>query len=184
MSFFSRLFSVSTSKNREFWFSHAIILAATIIAVYLAASAGLKSAVQFELIKSDRDSYYMRSALLEELKDNLDNIESWGKEYRSGKAGEFIGKPDDFKLDTYVWTSMKESPSTFEIPSEILTNIRRYYRNTDIALAKMTSKKSSSSTVVDTMLEQSKDIRANTLELLEANIKSLKTKLQKLDVPL
>ena len=181
MSFLNHLFSVSTSKDREFWFSHAIILAATIAGVYLAASAGLKSAVQFELIKSDRDSYYMRSALLEELTDNLDSIESWGMEYQSGKAGKFMGKPDDFKLDTYVWTTMKESPATFEIPSEILTSIRRYYRDTDVALSKMTSKKGAADEV-DVMLERSKEIRSNTLNLLETNIESLKSRLQKLGV--
>ena len=66
--------NVSKSKTTEFWVSHLIIFAGTIIGVYLAASAGLKVAIQFELIKSDRDSYYMRSALLDELKDNTDTI--------------------------------------------------------------------------------------------------------------
>ena len=175
--------SISDNKNREFWISHMIILAGTIIGVYLAASAGLKVAVQFELIKSDRDSYYMRSALLDELKDNTNTIKTWGTEYRTGKARKFIGKPDDFKLDTYVWTTMQDNAGTFEIPSEILTKIRRYYRNANIGLSKMTSR-SAAADDVDLMLKQTQVIQENTLPLLESDINQLKKRLDDLDIPL
>jgi hypothetical protein len=43
--------SVDGNEDLKFWVSHLIILLATVLGVYLAASAGLKSAVQFELIK-------------------------------------------------------------------------------------------------------------------------------------
>lgn len=92
------LFDLKDRDNAKFWVSHLIVLFGTVLAVYLAASAGLKTAVQFEVVKSDRDSYYMRSALLDELSDNLDKIQKWGEEYKGGNARKFIGKPDDFVL--------------------------------------------------------------------------------------
>ena len=121
--------NVTGSSNREFWFGHILILLATVFAVYLAASAGLKTAVEFELIKSDRDSYYMRSALLDEVRDNAEQMQRWGKEYRGGKARKFIGNPEDFKLDDYIWQTMKDSSGTFEIPSSLSDlNLLKPYR--------------------------------------------------------
>ena len=175
--------SVAESKNREFWFSHLIVFTATIIGVYLAASAGLKAAVQFELIKSDRDSYYMRSALIDEIKDNTNTIKTWGTEYRTGKAGKFIGKPNDFKLDTYVWTTMQDNAGTFEIPSKILTGIRHYYRDANIGLSKMTSRNAAAKDV-DKMLEQTKTFNSNIVPLLQADIDKLKKHLDDLEIPL
>ena len=180
MAISKQILDVSKNKTTEFWVSHIIILAGTIIGVYLAASAGLKVAIQFELIKSDRNSFYMRSALLDELKDNTATITTWGTEYRGGKAGKFIGKPKDFKLDTYVWTSMKDNPSTFEIPSEILTKIRRYYRDMDVGLSKMTSRGAAANDV-DLMLKQTVNFQS-TLTQLEKNIAKLKTRLKALDL--
>lgn len=183
MAISKQVLDVSKNKTVEFWVSHTIILAATIIGVYLAASAGLKVAIQFELIKSDRNSYYMRSALLDELKDNTETIKQWGTAYRGGNAGKFIGKPQNFKLDTYVWTSMKDNPSTFEIPSKILTKVRRYYRDMDIGLSKMTSRAPAANDV-DLMLKQTESMKNNTLVLLQENLKQLKKRLEDLEVPL
>lgn len=183
MAITKEVLNVSKNKTTEFWVSHLIILAGTIIGVYLAASAGLKVAIQFELIKSDRDSYYMRSALLDELKDNTDTIHKWGTEYRGGKAMKFIGKPKDFKLDTYVWTTMQDNTGTFEIPSEILTSVRRYYRDVNIGLSKMTSREPAAKDV-DLMLEQTKKMKVTTLILLKKDIEGLKQRLEALDVPL
>lgn len=175
--------SVVENKNREFWISHMIVFAATVLGVYLAASAGLQAAVQFELIKSDRDSYYMRSALYDELQDNIDYMEKWGTEYRTGQAGKFIGKPKDWSLDKYVWTTMQDNTGTFEIPSVILTKIRRFYRDADKTLAKMTSR-GSGAKQVDAFLIKAKVIRSETLVLLREDIDKLKSNLDSLGIKL
>jgi hypothetical protein len=180
--FLNKLFSIS-NKSKEFWFSHVIVLLGTVFGVYIAASAGLKTAIEFELIKSDRDSYFMRSALLEELKDNINTIETWGKEYRGGNARKFIGKPKDFHLDTYVWITMQDNPGTFEIPAEILTTIRRYYRKTEVGLAKMTSHQPAANDV-DKMIKDSQTMRKKTVVLLIEDIKALKNKLVDFDIKL
>ena len=176
-------FNVSGNSNREFWFGHIIILLATVAGVYLAASAGLKTAVEFELIKSDRDSYYMRSALLDEVTDNATQMETWGKEYRGGQARKFIGNPADFKLDNFIWQTMKDSPGTFEIPSEILTGIRRYYRESDNTLRHMTAKKPAAKQV-DEMLKKTETFNAEVIPLLETDIQNLRKKLEALSIEL
>ena len=170
------ILNVKDSKNKEFWFSHFIILLATVVAVYLAASAGLKAAVSFEVIKSDKDSYYMRTALLSEVEENAKNMDSWAKSYTSGNAGDFWRNPEDYKLDTYVWTAMTQQPSVFEIPSTILTDIRRYYAKANNTLSKMTAKKAAHKEAKALIIE-SKTLKEKTLEALKLNIKQLEDKL-------
>ena len=170
-------------ENTKFWISHLVVLFGTVLGVYLAASAGLQTAVQFELIKSDRDSYYMRSALLDELGDNMDKVQQWGGEYRNGNARKFIGRPDDFILDTYVWKTMQDSPGTFEIPSKILTQVRRYYTNTEINLRKMTGK-GPAADQVNTMLEETETMRTGAIPLLKQDLQQLVEKLEKAGVTL
>lgn len=177
MSLFSFL-DITNNKNRAFWFGHLLVLLATVSGVYLAASAGLKSAVEFELIKSDRDSYYMRTALLDEVKDNVQSLETWGKEYRGGNARKFMNNPDDFTMDYFIWDTMKDNPGTFEIPGEILTGIRRYYREADATLRKMTSKKPAAA-VVDQMLKTNEAFQRTTLTTLEDDVAALRARLIK-----
>lgn len=178
-----KIADIDGNENLKFWVSHLIILLATVMGVYLAASAGLKSAVQFELIKSDRDSYYMRSALLDELNDNIQNIQGWGAEYEGGGASKFIGHAGEFNLDTYVWTTMQEAAGTFEIPSKVLTGIRRYYTNTDINLNKMTSNDGAAEQVRN-MLEQTEALANNVLPFLKQDIENLASKLDKAGIDL
>jgi hypothetical protein len=175
------LLNVSNNSNREFWFGHILILMATVLAVYLAASAGLKTAVEFELIKSDRDSYYMRSALLDEASDNAEQMETWVKEYRGGKARKFIGNPEFFKLDDYIWQTMKDNPGTFEIPSEVLTGVRRYYGLSENTLRHMTGKKPAADKA-DALLEATETFKSEILPVLEKDIKKLRDKLESMDI--
>lgn len=170
------VFDVTGSKNREFWFGHLVVLIATVMAVYLAASAGLKTAVEFELIKSDRDSYYMRTALLDEVSDNVQSLEAWGKEYRGGNARKFMNHPDDFTMDYFIWETMKDNPGTFEIPGDILTGIRRYYREADATLRKMTSK-APAADAVDNMLQTSTAFKNDTLKKLTDDVTTLRARL-------
>ena len=183
LSSLTNLFNVSNNTNREFWFGHTLILLATVLAVYLAASAGLKTAVEFELIKSDRDSFYMRSALLDEARDNAEQIETWVKEYRGGKARKFIGNPEFFKLDDYIWQTMKDNPGTFEIPSEVLTGVRRYYGLSENTLRHMTGKKPAADKA-DALLKATESFKSEVLPVLEKDIKKLQDKLEGMDIEL
>lgn len=176
-----RIINVSGSDDIKFWVSHLIILLGTVLGVYLAASAGLKTAIQFDLIRSDRESYYMRSAMRDELVDNIEKVEKWGNDYRGGNAKKYIGNPEAFKLDDYVWITMQEAQGTFEIPSDILTSVRRYYVNTSIYLLKMTSKDGAAEQV-DNMLNETKKIKSETLQLLEADVEKLAARLERVGI--
>lgn len=76
-----RIFRVRESGNTEFWIANFVVMASTIIGVYLAAQAGFKTALQFEVARSERDGFYMRRALLDEVKDNLSSVDDWSQTF-------------------------------------------------------------------------------------------------------
>lgn len=163
------------TKTTEFWLSHMIVLVGTVLGVYLAASAGLKSAVQFELIKSDRDSFYLQSSLRDEISDNLKTMTEWGTAYRSGKAGQFRKKRDEYQLNLYVWETMRFQGGTFEVPSAVLSATRRYYQTANNTLDKMASGKPAAKEVA-ALLEETKRMQAEVLPQLEAELEKLKAR--------
>ena len=71
------MFEVRESGNKQFWLSHAVILLSTVLGVYLAAQAGYRTALDFEVTRAQRDSYFMRVALLDELNDNIEFAEKF-----------------------------------------------------------------------------------------------------------
>lgn len=125
----------------------------------------------------------MRTALLDEVQDNIGKLETWGNEYKGGNARKFMGNPDAFALDNFVWLTMQENPGTFEIPGVILTGIRRYYSNAAVTIRKMTSKKGAAAEV-DLMLTDTLEFRKNTVGALEADVLVLRKKLEGMDFQL
>jgi hypothetical protein len=67
---------------------------------------------------------------------------------------------------------MQEAQGTFEIPSDILTSVRRYYVNTSIYLLKMTSKDGAAEQV-DNMLNETKKLNPKHYCYLKLTWKSL-----------
>ena len=78
------IFKVRETGNREYWFSQIVVLASTVIGVYLAAQAGYKAAIEFEITRGERDGYYLRRTLLTEIKSNIKAVDEWsaGFEHR------------------------------------------------------------------------------------------------------
>ena len=177
-------FQVENSKRAEFWMSHLLVIIGTVVGVYLAASIGFEKAIEYEVVKSDKDSYYLRSAMKQELIDNLDNIDGWSNDFLSGHAGSYIGKPELYQLEDFVWKTMQESPGTFEIPNEILTGVRRYYAHTRNNLDKMTRKNYAAHDDVKAMQAESLKIRKELLPLLQNDIEKLKTKVERYGIEL
>lgn len=173
MQNFLRFFRVRDKDNVEFWVSHLLIVASTVIGVFLAAQAGFDKALQFEAIKTDRENYHLQSALAAELEDNLDNVAAWGADFVGGGAQGFKGQAEKYRLETFVWEAMKESPNIFQIPAEILTPIRRYYRDTAADLAAMTVLDAQSRAAVDHMLAATEALRARELPLLQEHLAEL-----------
>jgi hypothetical protein len=73
---------------------------------------------------------------------------------------------------------MQESPSTFEIPNEILTGIRRYYAHSRSNLDKMTRKNYAAHDDVKAMQAESVKVRKELLPLLKKDIEKLKSKVE------
>lgn len=162
----------------EMSINNLFIIIGTVLGVYLAAQSGFEKAIEFELARSDRDSYYLRKAFMDEFVDNLDMIERWGTEFTGGGARKFIGHPEKYKLNTFVWETMKRSSDTFEIPTQILSKTRRYYLNTNLYLTKMTDIRPERK-AVDTMIAETRDTRKGVLPLMERDLQLLEEKLRK-----
>jgi hypothetical protein len=111
----------------EFWVSNALVMLSSIVGVYLAARASYRNSVHLEIAKAEREGYFLRVALLDELKDNIDYVGKFAAVFVA-KQGESWGESlDDFKLQSFVWDTMKHQSITFQIPAEILSAIRRFH---------------------------------------------------------
>jgi hypothetical protein len=168
---FLKLFRVREKDNLEFWVSHLIILASTVLGVYLAASAGYDAAVSFENLHSDKQGFYMRRALSDELSDNLSEAEKWTGYFLEGDAWRFEGKPEDYPLQTYVWEAMKVNEATLELNPKILTEVRRFYRMTQLRVRDMVSGSSASRPAAEDLRKDVKRMRADILPLLAKDTK-------------
>ncbi len=117
------------AKRAGFWISQLVIIIATVGGVYLAASQGLKQAMQFDNIKSMQNNYYLRTSLRNELSDNV----GYMREYVD-KVSKRVVKPT-LNLETFVWNSMTYSPTSLETPSEILREAQRFYHTAEEIMA-------------------------------------------------
>lgn len=175
---FSHLFRVREKDNLEFWVSHGLVFLSTVLGVYLAASAGYDAALAFESLRSDKQGYYMRRALADELADNLNAAEKWTGYFIEGDAWRFEGRVEDYPLQTYVWDSMKVSDVAFELAPKILTEVRRYYRDTQLQVRDMVGRTGASRPAAEELRKNTKRVRAEILPLLDKDMKALKAKLE------
>jgi hypothetical protein len=168
---FFNLFRVREKDNLEFWVSHAIVLLSTVLGVYLAASAGYDSAVRFEKMQSNKAGFHMRRALSDELSDNLKEAQKWTGYFLEGDAWRFEGKPEDYPLQTYVWDAMKANEATLALNPKILTEIRRFYRATQLNVRDMVSGSSASRPAAEAIRKDIKRMQAEILPLLAKDTK-------------
>lgn len=172
------LFRVREKDNTEFWVSHLIVLVSTVLGVYLAASAGYDAALAFESLRSDKQGYYMRRALSDELDDNLKDAHKWTTYFIEGDAWRFEGRAEDYPLQTYVWDSMKTaSDVSFELPPKVLTDIRRYYRNTQLYVRDMVSRTGASRSAAEALRKETARMRKEVLPLLAKDMEAFKARL-------
>jgi hypothetical protein len=202
-----RIFKVRESGNAEFWLSNLFIMASTIIGVYLAAQAGFTTALQFEIARSDRDGYYMRRALLDEVKDNLASVDEWGAgmekalrnrisadyflptdnwvDYWSEKGGWQNSriKPDELKMQSFVWETMKQQSITFQLAPQLLSGVRRYYDAMEGNMKEMLSQDWKSARAAKAIVEDTKRMREEIIPAFDKDITELRDRLGKMGVP-
>jgi hypothetical protein len=178
-----RIFKVREEGNLEFWVSNLVIVMSTILGVYLAAQAGYATAVNFERVRNDREGYYMRKALLDELKDNLDQADktsTWVAKDGWRMQG---GSADAFKPQNYVWEAMKESTVTFAIPADVLTGVRRYYAAAEVVARQYAIGQGTAMDGAKQSIEEVKKVREGIVPALERDIERLRGNLSRSGFP-
>lgn len=179
LRFIRPLFLPRDKNNAEFWLSHALIVSSTILGVYLAAAAGYKVGMELQSVRSDRESYYLQLALLAEVNDNLRQVEDWAEEYLTGSKAKFVGRGEQYRLETYVWDATARSEVAFQVPPEALTGIRRLYRQLSSELTNLSD--DSLTTAPDHFQIQSnlEEARMTVLPALTESIKALRGRLER-----
>jgi len=165
--------------TREFWVGHLLVMISTVLGVYLAAHSGLKTAVEFDALSSDRDNYYLRANLRDEIRYNIMiaekfivTIDKYGSFHRSNYPA----------FQTYVMDTMKEQSNTLKTPNVILNGMLMYYDQVDRLIK---SKKSGGINVLQLAKKLRKlidDFNAHVMTKLDKNLIDLKARLDANDV--
>ncbi|NRQ42480.1 hypothetical protein HRH59_07825 [Rheinheimera sp. YQF-2] len=167
-------------SNLSFWVSQISMIIATILGVYLAAQQGLRQAVVFEQIQSDKSNYYLRKSLQQELSDNLQLIKTFTEQIKG--VGTHNIKRHSLTLDTFVWESMKFSPATLETPPALLSESRKFYREVNDIHGKILSSFYSPHYGTTLLLAQVEHMETVVLPMFEADTSQLKQALSQQEV--
>jgi hypothetical protein len=172
-----RIFKVREEGNLEFWVSNLVIVLSTILGVYLAAQAGFTTALQFEIARGEREGYYMRRAMLDELKDNLEQADVFSKNMIENGWRMREMNPEIFKMQSFVWETMRQQSTTFQLPSHILTGFRRYYDKTAEYARRMAVGQGTGAEAAREWMKDTQDIREKLIPGMETEITQLREKL-------
>jgi hypothetical protein len=207
-----------------------VILLSTVLGVYLAAQAGYNTAIQFEVTRGEREAYYLRRALLEEVKSNLRSVDEWSSNYEKAlrekvdaayfepedtwvtffndKMGwAHLGElthpyertrlyaegpemrkqlrlqnelvPDELKMKTFVWDTMKQQVVTFQLPPELLSAVRSYYDNMDGAVKDVRSNTEKAGPAAVAIMEDTRRMREQVVVVFEKEMAELRASLQR-----
>ncbi len=184
LRFIRPIFLPRDKNNAEFWLSHALIIASTVIGVYLAAGAGYRVGMELQTVRSDRESYYLQLALLAEVNDNLRHVADWSDQYITNSKAKFVGRSEQYRLETYVWDAMADSDVAFRLPPEALTGIRRLYRQLSSELAQLTDDTLTTEPDYIQIQGNLDEGRETILPVLAGSIDSLRQRLDRAQIPL
>ncbi len=159
----------------EFWISNLVIIVSTVLGVYLAAQAGFRTALEFEIARTEREGYFMRRALLDELKDNLTASTEYS-DFIINRDG-WRGRGNSPKLQDYVWQTMQQNTLTFQLPAEVLTGIRRYYNTFELLGKSFEIGQGTAIDAAKALAEEVRKAQETTVPALERNIAELREKL-------
>jgi len=161
--------------NKEFWIGHFLVMASTVLGVYLAAHSGLESAIEFDAITSDRDNYYLRANLRDEVKYNIEITERIIKTI--DKVGTF-DRRNYPKFQSYILDTMKEQSNTLKTPNVILIGTLHYYDSIESLFDERSRHLISYPELAEKLRKQVDDYRKNVLSVMDDDLKNLKTRLE------
>lgn len=159
-------------SNLSFWISQISMIIATVLGVYLAAQQGLQQAVMFEQIQSDKNNYYLRQSLQDELSDNLLLVQQYTEQIKNISVHQV--KRYSLVLDSFVWESMKFSPATLETPPALLSESRKFYREINDIHGKIQSSFYSADYGTKLLLAQVEHVKTVVLPMFAADTAQLK----------
>ncbi|GAA0627603.1 hypothetical protein [Thalassospira tepidiphila] len=181
-----RFLSVSGQPNTEFWLTQCIILASTVLGVYLASFAGFEIAVDFDRYQSTSDVYNLERSLEAEFVDNIEKVETWIADYPEGPMtwhAANLAPRERHKLDDMVWETMRYSQRTFEVDPAIITGVRRFYSDIEAQMTIMFMQQNANGMAkhaLENMQEIVATARADVLPLLQSEIERLDGELAKM----
>ena len=181
-----RFLSVSGQPNTEFWLTQCVILASTILGVYLASFAGFEIAVDFDRYQSTSDVYNLERSLEAEFVDNIEKVETWIADYPEGPMtwhAAQLAPRESHKLDDMVWETMRYSQRTFEVNPEIITGVRRFYSDINAQMTIMFMQQNANGmarNALKNMGEIAAAARADVLPILQSEIQRLDQQLGKM----
>jgi len=150
---------MSELRSASFWVGHMVVIFATMLGVYLAASVGFKQALKLDLLQSDRGTYFVSESLYQELAFNNDNMLSYLDNVKD-KSLVFAEHIDGIKLNSFMFKAAEESDSVFEIAPDLLSEVSQYYFTMGNAL--------------DTYYESKMESPAALIKLVKAETEKLK----------
>ncbi|WP_339805448.1 hypothetical protein [uncultured Marinobacter sp.] len=123
-----------------FWVAQLCVVLATVIGVYLAASAGLRQALIFDSVTKQESNFYLRKSVYDELSDNVVVLRAYADDVlaRNPPQSELLNQRP--LLSRFVWEALRFSPTTLETPSAFLTGGRRFYLQVDDLIDKAESR--------------------------------------------
>ncbi|MEZ9593328.1 hypothetical protein AB4298_01695 [Shewanella sp. 10N.261.52.F9] len=157
----------------SFWVSQFFMIIATVAGVYLAAQEGLSQAIKFDDLSNKQNNYYLRYALYDEVKDNIDTINVYADTLTKGSSNPYDLKNIHPTISTFVWENMRYSANTLETPTEILTETRRFYMLSDDIVAKIEARFYGANFGAKKLRELTAEVSQNTLPKLKKNYTAL-----------
>ncbi|GAA0345301.1 hypothetical protein GCM10009092_07220 [Bowmanella denitrificans] len=161
-------------RKTGFWLNQIFMIVSTIVGVYLAAQSGLQQALTFDTYSKMEDNYYLRMSLYDELQDNVRDVEKYATEVLAKSPALQIIKDSRPPMDLYVWETMRFHPSTLETPSEILTEVRRFYSQSRVLMDKVEKRSLGSAYGAEQLLKLSSHIQQQVLPALAGSATELK----------
>lgn len=162
--------------KKEFWIGHLLVMASTVLGVYLAAHSGLKSAIEFDAITSDRDNYYLRANLRDEVLYNIGITKQIIKTI--DKVGSFDRKNYP-NFQTYVMDTMREQSNTLKTPNKILSGTLQYYDQVNRLYEQRSKHLLSYPVLADRLRHEVDKYSSKVLPILEQDLENLKRRIEK-----
>lgn len=164
----------------SFWVSQIFIIIATVVGVYLAAQEGLSQAIKFDVLSNMQNNYHLRHALYDEVSDNVEILSHYADTVETVSSNSLVKMHPQMGL--FVWDNMRYSANALETPSDILSDIRRLYLESEKIISNIETRHYSVSYGKDQLQNVLSKIKEDTLPKLKTNYETLSKELKDNDI--